>query len=50
LDPDFVRLFDLSGRTALVTGVSSGLGVGFSRGLAGAASSDRKYFACTVAL
>jgi len=34
VDPDLMRLFDLSGKTALVTGASSGLGVAFARGLA----------------
>ena len=34
MDPDLMRLFDLSGKTALVTGASSGLGVAFARGLA----------------
>lgn len=33
------RMFDLSGRVAVVTGASSGLGVTFARGLAGAGAS-----------
>ena len=34
MDPEFSKLFNLGGRTALVTGGSSGLGVAFARGLA----------------
>ena len=34
MDPEFSKLFNLEGRTALVTGGSSGLGVAFARGLA----------------
>lgn len=34
MDPAFSELFNLEGRTALVTGGSSGLGVAFARGLA----------------
>jgi gluconate 5-dehydrogenase len=34
MDPNFCNLFDLSGRVALVTGGSSGLGVALARGLA----------------
>jgi NAD(P)-dependent dehydrogenase (short-subunit alcohol dehydrogenase family) len=34
LDPEFAKLFSLDGKTALVTGASSGLGVAFARGLA----------------
>ncbi|MEO6397883.1 MAG: glucose 1-dehydrogenase [Tepidiformaceae bacterium] len=34
MDPEFSKLFDLQGRTAIVTGGSSGLGVAFARGLA----------------
>lgn len=34
MDPEFIKLFSLAGRTALVTGASSGLGVAFARGLA----------------
>lgn len=34
MDESLSRLFDLSGRIALVTGASSGLGVAFARGLA----------------
>ncbi len=34
MDPSFAKLFDLSGKVALVTGASSGLGVAFARGLA----------------
>jgi NAD(P)-dependent dehydrogenase (short-subunit alcohol dehydrogenase family) len=34
MDPELCRLFSLEGRTALVTGASSGLGVAFARGLA----------------
>ena len=33
-DPSFAQLFSLEGKTALVTGASSGLGVAFARGLA----------------
>jgi gluconate 5-dehydrogenase len=33
---DIAKLFDLTGRTALVTGSSDGLGLGMARGLAGA--------------
>ncbi len=34
MDADLIRLFSLEGKTALVTGASSGLGVAFARGLA----------------
>ena len=34
MDPAFRNLFNLEGKTALVTGASSGLGVAFARGLA----------------
>lgn len=34
MDPEFTKLFSLDGKTALVTGASSGLGVAFARGLA----------------
>lgn len=34
MDPEFAKLFSLDGKTALVTGASSGLGVAFARGLA----------------
>ena len=34
MDPDLCKLFSLEGKTALVTGASSGLGVAFARGLA----------------
>lgn len=34
MDPAFANLFNLEGKTALVTGASSGLGVSFARGLA----------------
>ncbi|MBA4179289.1 MAG: hypothetical protein C0506_01745 [Anaerolinea sp.] len=34
MDPSFANLFNLEGKTALVTGASSGLGVAFARGLA----------------
>jgi NAD(P)-dependent dehydrogenase (short-subunit alcohol dehydrogenase family) len=34
MDPELIQRFDLSGKTALVTGGSSGLGVAFARGLA----------------
>lgn len=34
MDPEFIQLFNLEGRVALVTGASSGLGVAFARGLA----------------
>ncbi len=34
MDPTFMELFDLTGKVALVTGASSGLGVAFTRGLA----------------
>ena len=34
MDPELIRLFSLDGKTALVTGASSGLGVAFARGLA----------------
>ena len=34
MDPEFSKLFNLEGRTAHVTGGSSGLGVAFARGLA----------------
>lgn len=34
MDPEFIKLFNLEGRVALVTGASSGLGVAFARGLA----------------
>jgi NAD(P)-dependent dehydrogenase (short-subunit alcohol dehydrogenase family) len=34
VDPEFIKLFNLEGKVALVTGASSGLGVAFARGLA----------------
>ncbi len=34
MDPKLMELFDLSGKTALVTGGSSGLGVAFAQGMA----------------
>ncbi len=34
MDPEFIKLFNLEGKVALVTGASSGLGVAFARGLA----------------
>jgi gluconate 5-dehydrogenase len=34
MDPAFVKLFDLSGKVALVTGASAGLGIALTRGLA----------------
>lgn len=34
MDPEFAKMFSLDGKTALVTGASSGLGVAFARGLA----------------
>lgn len=34
MDPEFIKLFSLEGKVALVTGASSGLGVAFARGLA----------------
>ncbi len=34
MDAELIRLFSLEGKTALVTGASSGLGVAFARGLA----------------
>lgn len=34
MDPELCKLFSLEGKTALVTGASSGLGVAFARGLA----------------
>ena len=37
--PSPAHMFDLSGRTALVTGASSGLGVGFAKALAAAGAS-----------
>jgi gluconate 5-dehydrogenase len=34
MDPELIKLFDLKGKVALVTGGSSGLGVAFAKGLA----------------